>query len=143
MKKKMLVRFLLLALALTMLTACGKDKKNKKTLEEFYASEEVQEKLAENMKAVSPQYYYYYSNVEIEVVGNEMIYKYTYRNNKVLDQESLSDALGPQAAELIQKLGKNTGVTDDITIRYIYYNPDGTEIANVAFYDKYQPPKMN
>lgn len=126
-----------------MLTACGKDKKNKKTLEEFYASEEVQEKLAENMKAVSPQYYYYYSNVEIEVVGNEMIYKYTYRNNKVLDQDSLSDALGPQAAELIQKLGKNTGVTDDITIRYIYYNPDGTEIANVAFYDKYQPPKMN
>ena len=87
----MLVKFLLLALALTMLTACGKEKKNKKTLEEFYASEEVQEKLAENMKAVSPQYYYYYSNVEIEVVGNEMIYKYTYRNNKVLDQDSLSD----------------------------------------------------
>lgn len=131
MKKKLLLLLTAALLALG-LVACGKAS----TLEDFYSKPLYTEAMDSQIASYEETYASTYSDIDWSVSDNTLTYSYTYavqvedvnalKSN--LDANLTNEAVAPSITDLEEE----TGITG-VSIQYIYYNNDGTEIYNKTF----------
>jgi len=103
------------------------------TLEDLMNSNpEALEEANKTIDIVMEMYSEYYSDYNMEYVGNELIHTYTYREATVVDEAYLDKNLESGSKSVVENMEKNTGISG-LRIRYIYLNPDGKELYNKAF----------
>lgn len=132
MKKKLLIVCTALMLALG-LTACGKAS----TLEEFYSQPKYQSAIEEQYESMRSSYADTYSDMDYKIEGNTFTYTYTFAeqiddSNLSAMQKNIGDSLSSSVGSTIDGIEEESGITG-ISVQYIYYNNDGTEIFNETY----------
>lgn len=132
--KKIVSRILAVGMAAVMalsLASCGK-----KSIEDYVASDEVQEQLESIRSSMAS------SGIDVDVIGedNKLIYEYTYGEQFEEEQveavaEQLESAMNAQAStfeNVAASLKEATDVKDPI-VEVRYLNADGSEIYSQEF----------
>lgn len=131
MKRRLLIIAAIAMLALG-LTACGKPA----TVEEFYSRELYKAAMEEQITQLEETYADTYSDIGYSLSGNTFTYTYTYKmqiDDTAGLKKNLESALTQDAVDdSITALEEETGITG-VSVQYIYYNADGTEIYNQTF----------
>ncbi len=131
MKRRLLIIAAIAMLALG-LTACGKPA----TVEEFYSRELYKAAMEEQITQLEETYADTYSDIGYSLSGNTFTYTYTYKmqiDDAAGLKKNLESALTQDAVDdSITALEEETGITG-VSVQYIYYNADGTEIYNQTF----------
>lgn len=112
---------------------------DEKTLSDYFAEPGVQEQMDADIAAAKENYASTYSDIRREVDGNTLVYIYVYKDPIPEDsleefQESIDASLSQTITDqnLIGIMEQQSGVSG-ISLQYIYYNPDGTEIFNKTY----------
>lgn len=131
MKKKLLLLFTMVILAFS-LTSCSKPS----TIEEFYTRPAYQAALDEQMESFRTAYSSMYSDIDYELSGNTFTYTYTLAT-QIDDVEGAKQTLesslsASDVSSAIDDMEEETGITG-ITVEYVYYNNDGSEIFRKSF----------
>lgn len=112
---------------------------DEKTLSDYFAEPGVQEQMDADIAAAKETYASTYSDIRREVDGNTLVYIYVYKDPIPEDsleefQESIDASLSQTITDqnLIGIMEQQSGVSG-ISLQYIYYNPDGTEIFNKTY----------
>ncbi len=108
-----------------------------KTLSDYFAEPGVKEQMDSSMEAALSTYGSTYSDVSYEIDGNTIVYIYVFKDPMSVDeatQETLDAELSKSVKDqnLIGIMEQQSGVKG-ISIRYIYRNPDGTEVFNGTY----------
>lgn len=109
-----------------------------KTLSDWVAEAGIKEQLDSEMASVKAAYASTYSDVSYEIDGNTLVYIYVFKDPMPEDtmemQESLDAELSKSVKDekLISTLEQASGVKG-ISIRFVYRNPDGTEIFSGTY----------
>ena len=131
MKRRLLIIAAIAMLALG-LTACGKPA----TVEEFYSRELYKAAMEEQITQLEETYADTYSDIGYSLSGNTFTYTYTYKmqiDDTAGLKKNLESALTQDAVDdSSTALEEETGITG-VSVQYIYYNADGTEIYNQTF----------
>ena len=133
MKKKLLT---LLTLGILAIGVCGCAAKPS-TVEEYYTRPAYQAALDEQIADFEESYSSTYSDIGYELSGTTFTYTYTFAQ-QLEDVDSAKSQLDASltdssVADALSSLAEETGVTDTITIEYVYYNADGSEIFRKSF----------
>lgn len=133
-------KVLSLALALVMVfslaacfTACNQASGKPATVEDYIASDAMQEQITEIKETVASMG----MDIEIKGEGNKLIYVYTYQQDIVLDgmADALASALDAQASTfeaVATSLKEDVGVENPVVV-VKYMANDGTEIYSQEF----------
>ncbi|MBE5879948.1 MAG: hypothetical protein E7288_08250 [Lachnospiraceae bacterium] len=129
MKKRILALVASVVLVMS-LVACGTV-----TLESYYGNALAKKLLDAQMEQQLEEAGDTYTDIAYEVVGNTLTYKFYLAEEmeggdemKAMLEESLTSALD-QTAPQIKAESK---VAEEITLGYIFYNPDGSEYINIS-----------
>ena len=126
MKKRLLTLLVAMIMVLS-LVACGKPA----TVEEYYSQPVLKEALDAQMEELKASYEGVYSDLGYTVEGNTFGYYYQYavqiedvEEAKKVVAASLTEEM---MADIVADVSAECGVTD-ITLKYTFYNADGTLI---------------
>lgn len=108
------------------------------TLEDFYGRDDVKKEFESQFTSLKESFSSVYSDMDWKVEGNTFEYTYTFKEEIPADQidafkETTGSSLQTSAKSAINDMKTATGIKDEITLRYIYCNPDGTEIFNESY----------
>lgn len=110
-----------------------------KTLSDYFAEPGVKESMDSDMISAKAAYSSTYSDISYEIDGNTIVYIYVFKDAMPEDniealQESLDAELSKSVKEqnLIGLIEQQSGVKG-VSVRYIYRNPDGTEVFNGTY----------
>lgn len=131
MKKKLLLLFTMVILAFS-LTSCSKPA----TVEEFYTRPAYAAALDEQMESFKTAYASVYSDIGYSISGNTFTYTYTLAtqiDDVAAAKSTLESSLSASdISSAIDDMEDETGLTG-ITVEYVYYNHDGSEIFRKSF----------
>ena len=106
-----------------------------KDLEEYFSN--PLNKWALEAMANSSDYENIFSNVEVEVKGNRMIYEFTSVTELGSNIEETMQANANAAkGQLFASIRSLVDTEDKMEIEYIYYNPDGKQVADIILYEE-------
>ncbi|MBP5528462.1 MAG: hypothetical protein J6X80_00265 [Lachnospiraceae bacterium] len=106
-----------------------------KNLEEYFSN--PLNKAALEIMSNSPEYENIFSNVEVTVEGNRMIYKFTSVNELGSNIEETMQANANAAkGQLFANIRSMVDTEEKMEIEYIYFNPDGTQVADIVMYEE-------
>lgn len=113
-------------------------KSDAKTLEDFYGEADVKKEFESQFASLKESFSSLYSDMSYKVEGNTFEYTYTFKGEVAADQvdafkETTAYSLQISAESAIKEMKTATGIKDELTLRYIYCNPDGTEIFNESY----------
>ena len=78
-----------------------------------------------------------FSDVEVTVEGNRMIYKFTSKNELGSNVEETMQANANAAkGQLFASIRSMVDTEEKMEIEYIYFNPDGTQVADIVMYEE-------
>lgn len=104
-------------------------------VEAFYANETNSVEFSSRIQNIKASCSEVFSNVTVTVNGNTITYNYIYGIDVPdVDWDSTDSQLDATAAAEIGKLRQDSGITSEITIGYIYYDKEGTEVH--SYYSK-------
>lgn len=110
-----------------------------KTLSDYFAEPGVKEQMDSEMDAAKTAYASTYSDISYEIDGNTIVYIYVFKDAIPEDtiegiQESLDAELSKSVEDqnLIGMIEQQSGVKG-VSVRYIYRNPDGTDVFNGTY----------
>lgn len=130
--KKIII--LLMAVILSIgITGCKKE--GPQNLEEYYEISENRDELSSRLNNQNIEAGSIYTRIEFDAKDNLMIYKYTFASP--VKEDSISKSIEVSLTDNvtnaeISELEETTGFTG-ISIQYIYYAPDNTEVFNKTF----------
>ncbi|SDJ53963.1 hypothetical protein SAMN04487760_10840 [Lachnospiraceae bacterium G41] len=105
-----------------------------KDLEEYFSN--PLNKWALEAMSNSSDYENIFSNVEVEVKGNRMIYKFTSVTELATNIEDTMQANANAAkGQLFANIRSMVDTEGKMEIEYIYFNPDGTQVADIILYE--------
>ncbi|MCQ2519289.1 MAG: hypothetical protein MJ107_02035 [Lachnospiraceae bacterium] len=125
--KKRFAKILAIVMAVCVLAACGSSAKN---LEDYYTKagriEQINTTMMKQITAAG--YGSVYSNVWIEVKGDTLSYYYQFADDTMLDPDMMASELDKSVAGTIASIKGESGVSSEITVKFIYLNADGSEL---------------
>ncbi|MDE5873193.1 MAG: DUF4854 domain-containing protein [Lachnospiraceae bacterium] len=110
-----------------------------KTLTDYFAEPGVKESMDSDMASVKATYASTYSDISYEIDGNTLVYIYVFKDT--IPEDSIEEIQKSADAELsksvkdqnlIGLIEQQSGVKG-VSVRYIYRNPDGTEVFNGTY----------
>ena len=109
--------------------------KGPQNLEEYYAISENRDALSARLNNENIEGGSIYTRIEFDAIDNLMIYKYTFASP--VNTDSISKSIEVSLTDnvtnaKISELEEITGYSG-ISIQYIYYAPDNTEVFNKTF----------
>ena len=105
-----------------------------KDLEEYFSN--PLNKAGLEAMANSSEYENIFSNVEVEIEGNRMIYKFTSVNELPDNiEETMQTNANNAKGQLFANIRSMVDTESKMEIEYIYFNPDGTQVADIILYE--------
>jgi len=106
-----------------------------KNLEEYFSN--PLNKAALDVMSNSSEYENIFTNVEVTVEGNRMIYKFTSKSELSPNIEETMQANANAAkGQLFASLRSMADTEEKMEVEYIYFNPDGTQVADIVMYEE-------
>lgn len=108
------------------------------TLEEYYSQPQIKADLDEQMTSLKETYSDVYSDLGYELDGNTFTYYYKYAS-QISDANSAAEQLEASFTDeymqgIIDSVAEECGI-EDITLKYIFYNADGSVIFEDTYPD--------
>lgn len=129
--KKRILSLVVCIMIVASFVACG----GPKTLESYYGNALAKKLLDASMEQQLEEADGAYTDITYEVTGNKLTYLFYMAEEmeggdevKAMLESSLTGALEQTASQIKAE----SGITDEITLGYIFYNPDGSEYINVS-----------
>lgn len=104
------------------------------TIQSYYESLYGEDYWTETPKILLEQNSQTFNDIRVECKDNTITYIFEFANDMGDVQENVSANMTQDERDsIIFDIKAPTGVTDTITVKYIYYNPDGSVAAEVEF----------
>ncbi len=129
--KKRVLSLIVCIMIVASFVACG----GPKTLETYYGNELTKKILDASIDQQMEEADGMYSDISYEVTGNTLTYQFYFAEEPVFDEAmkaTLESSLEGALDQTAPGIKAESKITDEITVGYIFYNPDGSEYINIS-----------